>query len=335
MNYLDYLRTDKFPHFWCSGCGNGIVLCAIARAFEELDLTLENTVVVTGIGCWGKADDYVRTNSFHGTHGRALAFATGIKLANPSLNVVVLMGDGDGITIGGNHFIHSILRNIDLNVVLFNNEIYGLTKGQYSPTSKLGKITKTSPYGTVERPFNPGELVIGAHGTFFARSIDAEVNLTTECMVAASKHDGLSVIEVLVNCMIFNNGTHKAFAGDKEVRAEHTITLRQGEKMLFGKNMDKGLMLDNMKLKVVTVGENGVTLDDILVHDAHEKDTMVHVMLASMKYPDFPVALGIIRDVAEPTYEREVARQIAEVQATAKIKNVDDLLNSGETWEVE
>ena len=220
-------------------------------------------------------------------------------------------------------------------VVLFNNEIYGLTKGQYSPTSKLGKITKTSPYGTVERPFNPGELVIGAHGTFFARSIDAEVNLTTECMVAASKHDGLSVIEVLVNCMIFNNGTHKAFAGDKEVRAEHTITLRQGEKMLFGKNMDKGLMLDNMKLKVVTVGENGVTLDDILVHDAHEKDTMVHVMLASMKYPDFPVALGIIRDVAEPTYEREVARQIAEVQATAKIKNVDDLLNSGETWEVE
>jgi 2-oxoglutarate ferredoxin oxidoreductase subunit beta len=187
----------------------------------------------------------------------------------------------------------------------------------------------------VERPFNPGELVIGAHGTFFARSIDAEVNLTTECMVAASKHDGLSVIEVLVNCMIFNNGTHKAFAGDKEVRAEHTITLRQGEKMLFGKNMDKGLMLDNMKLKVVTVGENGVTLDDILVHDAHEKDTMVHVMLASMKYPDFPVALGIIRDVAEPTYEREVARQIAEVQATAKIKNVDDLLNSGETWEVE
>ena len=161
------------------------------------------------------------------------------------------------------------------------------------------------------------------------------VNLTTECMVAASKHDGLSVIEVLVNCMIFNNGTHKAFAGDKEVRAEHTITLRQGEKMLFGKNMDKGLMLDNMKLKVVTVGENGVTLDDILVHDAHEKDTMVHVMLASMKYPDFPVALGIIRDVAEPTYEREVARQIAEVQATAKIKNVDDLLNSGETWEAE
>ena len=220
-------------------------------------------------------------------------------------------------------------------VVLFNNEIYGLTKGQYSPTSKLGKITKTSPYGTVERPFNPGELVIGAHGTFFARSIDAEVNLTTECMVAASKHDGLSVIEVLVNCMIFNNGTHKAFAGDKEVRAEHTITLRQGEKMLFGANREKGLVFENMRLKVVTVGENGVTLDDILVHDAHEKDTMVHVMLASMKYPDFPVALGIIRDVAEPTYEREVARQIAEVQATAKIKNVDDLLNSGETWEVE
>ena len=324
---------------WCPGCGDYAVLSAIQKAMPQIaanaDVEHSRFAVVSGIGCSSRFPYYVSTYGFHGIHGRANAIATGLKTANPDLSVFVMTGDGDSLAIGGNHFIHSIRRNIDLNVVLFNNEIYGLTKGQYSPTSKLGKITKTSPYGTVVRPFNPGELVIGAHGTFFARSIDAEVNLTTECMVAASKHDGLSVIEVLVNCMIFNNGTHKAFAGDKEVRAEHTITLRQGEKMLFGKNMDKGLMLDNMKLKVVTVGENGVTLDDILVHDAHEKDTMVHVMLASMKYPDFPVALGIIRDVAEPTYEREVARQIAEVQATAKIKNVDDLLNSGETWEVE
>ena len=147
MNYLDYLRTDKFPHFWCSGCGNGIVLCAIARAFEELDLTLENTVVVTGIGCWGKADDYVRTNSFHGTHGRALAFATGIKLANPSLNVVVLMGDGDGITIGGNHFIHAARRNVDVTAILVNNFNYGMTGGQYSGTTPEERITTTSRYG--------------------------------------------------------------------------------------------------------------------------------------------------------------------------------------------
>ena len=324
---------------WCPGCGNHAILTSVVRALpqvaEALHYKHERFTFVSGIGCSSRFPYYMNTFGFHGIHGRAPAIATGVKVANPKLSVWQVTGDGDALAIGGNHFIHAVRRNIDINILLFNNEIYGLTKGQYSPTTKLGKVTKTSPYGTIEKPFNPGELVIGAHGTFFARSIDAEVNLTTECMVAASKHDGLSVIEVLVNCMIFNNGTHKAFAGDKEVRAEHTITLRQGEKMLFGKNMDKGLMLDNMKLKVVTVGQDGYTLDDILTHDAHERDTTLHVMVASMKYPDFPVALGIIRDVAEPTYEREVARQIAEVQATAKIKNVDDLLNSGETWEVE
>lgn len=239
---------------WCPGCGDYAVLSAIQKAMPQIaanaDVDHSRFAVVSGIGCSSRFPYYVSTYGFHSIHGRANAIATGLKTANPDLSVFVMTGDGDSLAIGGNHFIHSIRRNIDLNVVLFNNEIYGLTKGQYSPTSKLGKVTKTSPYGTVERPFNPGELVIGARGTFFARSIDAEVNLTTDCMVAASKHDGLSVIEVLVNCMIFNNGTHKAFAGDKEVRAEHTITLRHGEKMLFGKNMDKGLMLDNMKLKV-------------------------------------------------------------------------------------
>ena len=324
---------------WCPGCGDYAVLSAIQKAMPSIaahaGVDHSRFVVVSGIGCSSRFPYYVSTFGFHGIHGRANAIATGLKVANPNLSVFVMTGDGDALAIGGNHFIHSIRRNVDLNLVLFNNEIYGLTKGQYSPTSKLGKITKTSPYGTVERPFNPGELVIGAHGTFFARSVDAEVNLTSECMEAASKHDGMSVIEVLTNCMIFNNGTHKAFAGDKETRAEHTITLHHGEKMLFGKNHDKGLMLDNMKLKVVTVGENGVTLDDILTHDAHEKDTMIRVMLAGMKYPDFPVALGIIRDVEAPTYEREVARQVEEVKASSKIKCVDDLLNSGETWMVE
>ena len=245
-------------------------------------------------------------------------------------------GDGDSLAIGGNHFIHAIRRNVDLNVILFNNEIYGLTKGQYSPTSKLGKITKTSPYGTVEKPFNPGELVIGSKGTFFARSIDMEVGLSKECMIAAAKHKGMSVIEVLQNCVIFNDKTHYAFAADKATRAEHTVTLRHGEKMLFGANNEKGIVFENMKLKVVTVGQDGYTLDNVLTHDAHERDTTLHSMLAGMKYPEYPVALGVIRAVEDDTvYDRAVEKQVEEVKAASKIHCVDDLLRSGATWEVE
>ena len=245
-------------------------------------------------------------------------------------------GDGDSLAIGGNHFIHAIRRNVDLNVILFNNEIYGLTKGQYSPTSKLGKITKTSPYGTVEKPFNPGELVIGAKGTFFARTIDMEVALSKECMIAAARHTGMSVIEALQNCVIFNDKTHADFAADKATRAERTVTLRHGEKMLFSANNEKGIVFENMKLKVVTVGQDGYTLDDVLTHDAHERDTTLHSMLAAMKYPDYPVALGVIRSVEDDSvYDRAVEKQVEEVKATSKIHCVDDLLRSGATWEVE
>jgi 2-oxoglutarate ferredoxin oxidoreductase subunit beta len=277
----------------------------------------------------------MKTYGFHSIHGRANAIATGLKVANPKVSVFVATGDGDSLAIGGNHFIHAIRRNIDLNVVLFNNEIYGLTKGQYSPTSKLGKITKTSPYGTIEKPFNPGELIIGAKGTFFARSIDVEVDLTRQCLVRAAQHDGFSITEVLQNCVIFNDGAHAAFAKDKATRAEHTIVLKDGEKMLFGANKEKGIVLDGFKLKVVTVGEDGYTIDDVLTHDSKEPTTYIHNALASMKYPDFPVALGVIRDVDEPTYNKEVARQVAEVQEKSKIKCMDDLLNSGETWVIE
>jgi 2-oxoglutarate ferredoxin oxidoreductase subunit beta len=276
------------------------------------------------------------TYGFHTIHGRAVAIATGVKVANPKLSVWVCTGDGDSLAIGGNHFIHALRRNVDLNIVLFNNEIYGLTKGQYSPTSKLGLVTKTSPYGTVEHPFNPGELAIGARGTFFARTVDADVVLTQQMLVAAARHQGTSVVETLVNCMIFNNKTHASFAADRATRAEHTITLQHGQKMLFGAERNKGLVLDGLKLKVVEIGKDGYTEEDILTHDAHCEDPTLHYMLASMKYPDYPVALGVIRDVTgEPVYDREVARQVEEVGATAKIHNLDELLNSGETWSVE
>ena len=290
---------------------------------------------VSGIGCSSRFIYYMKTYGFHSVHGRANAVATGVKVANPRLNVWVTTGDGDSLAIGGNHFIHAIRRNVDLNVILFNNEIYGLTKGQYSPTSKLGKITKTSPYGTVEKPFNPGELVIGAKGTFFARTIDMEVALSKECMIAAARHTGMSVIEALQNCVIFNDKTHADFAADKATRAERTVTLRHGEKMLFGANNEKGIVFENMKLKVVTVGQDGYTLDDVLTHDAHERDTTLHSMLAAMKYPDMPVAVGVIREVEDThVYDRKVAEQVAEVRNSNPIRCMDDLLHAGETWEI-
>ena len=323
---------------WCPGCGDHFILNAVQKAMPDVaEIAGRNRsqfVVVSGIGCSSRFPYYMKTYGFHSIHGRANAIATGLKVANPNVSVFVATGDGDSLAIGGNHFIHAIRRNIDLNVVLFNNEIYGLTKGQYSPTSKLGKITKTSPYGTIEKPFNPGELIIGAKGTFFARSIDVEVDLTRQCLVRAAQHDGFSITEVLQNCVIFNDGAHAAFAKDKATRAENTIILRDGEKMLFGANKEKGIVLDGFKLKVVTVGEDGYTLDDVLVHDSKEPTTYIHNALAAMKYPDFPVALGVIRDVDEPTYNREVARQVKEVQENSKIKCMDDLLNSGETWTI-
>ena len=324
---------------WCPGCGDHAILNAVQRAMPEvadaLDIPHNKFTFVSGIGCSSRFIYYMKTFGFHTIHGRANAIATGIKVANPDLSVWVCSGDGDSLAIGGNHFIHAIRRNINLNMILFNNEIYGLTKGQYSPTTKLGKITKTSPYGTVEKPFNPGELVIGAKGTFFARTIDAEVMLTKDCLVAAAKHKGMAVVEALVNCVIFNDKTHANFAADKATRAENTITLRHGEKMLFGKAMNKGLVFENMRLKVVTVGEEGYTLDDVLTHDAQCEDTTLHNMLAAMKWPEYPVAVGIIRDVAdENIYDVKVEQQLADVKASSKIQCVDDLLRSGETWEI-
>ena len=308
---------------WCPGCGDHAILSAVQRALPEIADALDTPhnlfTFVSGIGCSSRFIYYMKTYGFHSVHGRANAVATGVKTANPRLSVWVTTGDGDSLAIGGNHFIHAIRRNVDLNVILFNNEIYGLTKGQYSPTSKLGKITKTSPYGTVEKPFNPGELVIGAKGTFFARTIDMEVALSKECMIAAARHTGMSVIEALQNCVIFNDKTHADFAADKATRAERTVTLRHGEKMLFGANNEKGIVFENMKLKVVTVGQDGYTLDDVLTHDVHERDTTLHSMLAAMKYPDYPVALGVIRSVGDDSvYDRAVEKQVEEVKAASK-----------------
>ncbi len=323
---------------WCPGCGDHAVLnsmqAALAAIATEDGIPKEKFAVVSGIGCSSRFPYYVKTYGFHGIHGRAAAIATGVKTANPELNVWVATGDGDSLAIGGNHFIHAVRRNVDMTMMLFNNEIYGLTKGQYSPTTKIGKVTKTSPFGTVEKPFKPGELTIGAGGTFFARSVDAEVALTKELLIAGARHRGMAVVEALVNCVIFNDKTHALYAGDKATRAENTILLKHGEKMIFGAARDKGLTFDGESLKVVKLGENGITEADILTHDAHAANPMVHFLLAGMSWPDYPVALGIIRQVEAPSYDSEVARQVAEQRTAAKIGNVDALLSSGSTWQV-
>ncbi len=319
---------------WCPGCGDHAILSSVQRALPDLGIPKEKFAFISGIGCSSRFPYYMNTYGFHSIHGRASAIASGVKTANPELSVWQITGDGDALAIGGNHFIHVIRRNIDINIILFNNEIYGLTKGQYSPTSTKGIVTKTSPYGTVEEPFSVGELVIGAKGKFFARTIDTNISLSTQIYTEAARHKGTSVVEVLQNCVIFNDGVHDTVA-DKEVRDDRTLILKHGQPMIFGKNNDKGLILEGLKLRVVKIGENGISEKDIIVHDATEPNPGIQYMLANMRYPEFPVALGVIRAVEGITYDSAMTDQITEIKKTSKIKCMDDLLMGGSTWKVE
>ena len=316
---------------WCPGCGDHGILASLQKTLAELDIPKEKYVFVSGIGCSSRLPYYMNTYGFHGIHGRAAAIATGIKISNPELMVWEITGDGDALAIGGNHFIHAVRRNLDIKIILFNNEIYGLTKGQYSPTSKKGLVTKTSPYGTIEESFKVGELTIGANGRFFARTVDYNLQLSNEVYSAAALHHGTAVVEVIQNCVIFNDGAHD-FITNKETREDNTITLRHGEPMIFGKNRDKGLVLVNLKMKVVKLGEGGITEKDLLIHDAHEPNPGIHYRLVGMTYPDYPVALGIIRSIDAPTYDEGMIDQHVRVQEKSNVTCVDELLRSGATW---
>ncbi len=318
---------------WCPGCGDHAILNTVQKSMAELGLKPHEVAVISGIGCSSRFTYYMNTFGFHTIHGRASAIATGVKIANPQLKVWQITGDGDALAIGGNHFIHAIRRNVNLNMILFNNQIYGLTKGQYSPTSKHGFVSKSSPFGTVEHPFRPGELTIGARGNFFARTIDKDLKLCVDVFKKAAQHEGASVVEVLQNCVIYNDKTHEAIT-DKEHREDRTILLEHGEPMIFGKNRDKGLILDGMTLKIVTIGENNITKDDILVHNAETEDSTMHLKLINMEYPEFPVATGVVRSVKGLVYDEEVEKQIATVQSTSKIKSFYDLAVEGDVWEV-
>jgi len=329
-NPQDY-KSDQYVR-WCPGCGDYATINSLYKALAEIGIPPRQIAFISGIGCSSRLPYYMNTYGFHTIHGRGAAIATGVKTARPDLSVWLATGDGDCLAIGGNHFIHCVRRNVDLNIVLFNNKIYGLTKGQYSPTSDRGFVSKSSPYGTVEDPFIPAELTFGARGTFFARAFDLDITNLADIFVSAARHQGTSVVEILVNCIIFNDSTHKQIT-DKAFRTDNTISLRHGEKMLFGKENEKGLVLEGLKLKAVTIGQDGYTLDDILVHDTREKDNTLHLMLAMMK-DELPVAMGVIRDVEAPTYDTSIAQQLNDVQSKQPAQKLQDFLMSGEIWEI-
>ena len=326
----DY-KSDQYVR-WCAGCGDHGALNCLHKAMAKIGVPPHQTAVISGIGCSSRLPYYMNAYGFHTIHGRGAAIATGVKTARPDLSVWLVTGDGDCLAIGGNHFIHAVRRNIDINVVLMNNKIYGLTKGQYSPTSERGFVSKSSPYGTVEDPFVPAELTIGARGTFFARAIDVDLQNLTDVFEASAKHKGTSVVEVLVNCVIYNHGSYMHIT-DRAYRADRTILLRHGEKMIFGKDNEKGLVLDGLQLKAVIIGEDGYTINDILVHNAYEKNETLHHMLAMMG-GDLPIAMGVIRSVEAPAYDEAIHSQLEEVKTINPARTLHEMLMSRETWKI-
>lgn len=340
MEHLVNENTLTFKDFeadqdirWCPGCGDYAILKAVQKTMPEIGKEKEDIVFISGIGCSSRFPYYMNTYGFHTIHGRAPAFATGVKLANPKLSVWQVTGDGDALAIGGNHYIHALRRNIDINILLFNNEIYGLTKGQFSPTSATGIKTKSSPQGTVDRSFNPGKLALGAEANFFSRVIDIDPKRMAEVFIEAEKHKGTSLVEILQNCIIFNDKVFSSVTA-KDVKLDRQLWLEHGKAMLFGAENSKGIRLNGLALEVVTIGENGVTEEDILVHDAHTEDNTLHNLLTAMSAPEFPVAFGIIRQVACSSFDENVWKQIEQEKENAKFTSIDELMNSGVTWEI-
>ena len=319
---------------WCPGCGDHSFLASLQKAMAEIGVPPYETAVISGIGCSSRLPYYVNTYAMQTIHGRAAAIATGAKVVNPNLTIWQVSGDGDGLAIGGNHFIHAMRRNIDLNMILLNNRIYGLTKGQYSPTSPRGFVSKSSPYGTVEDPFRPAELCFGARGHFFARSVANDSAETVKILEAAYHHKGAAVCEILQNCMIFNNGCYEPVY-TREGRKKNAIYVEDGKPLVFGEHNEYGLVQQGFGLKVVEIGKDGYTLDDVLIHDSHNPDDTLQLKLAMMDNEHgFPIALGVIRDVAAPTYDEAVNAQIEEVKAKKPYHNFTELLETNDIWEL-
>jgi 2-oxoglutarate/2-oxoacid ferredoxin oxidoreductase subunit beta len=318
---------------WCPGCGDYSILANVQRVMPELGILPENMVWVSGIGCSSRFPYYMNTYGFHTIHGRAPAFATGIKVANPELSVWMATGDGDGLSIGGNQLMHCLRRNVDIKILLFNNRIYGLTKGQYSPTSEFGKVTKSTPFGSADQPLDPSSFALGANATFVARSIDTEAPHLSEVIRRAARHSGSAFVEIYQNCNVFNDGAFDDFT-ERAVKAERQIRVEHGKPLLFGEGNNKGLVLNTktFALEVKTVGEGGISVEDVLVHD--ETNPMLAYMLTKMAFPEFPVALGVLYAVIRPTYDGTLRQQQSAARAKSGAGNLQKLLLGSSTWEI-
>ena len=317
---------------WCPGCGDYAILAQVQKVFPDLGIPKEKFLIVSGIGCSSRFPYYMNTFGFHTIHGRAPAIASGVKLSNPDLSVWVVTGDGDGLSIGGNHTIHLLRRNLDINVMLFNNRIYGLTKGQYSPTSEIGKVTKSSPFGSLDRPFNPLTLALGAGATYVARTIDRETKHMQVMISRSYGHKGTSFLEIYQNCNIFNDGAFGPMT-DKESKADSVLWLENGQPMVFGKEKNRGIRLDGNTPMIVEIGDKW-SLDDVLVHN--ESDYVIASLLSNLTYQsDFPDPIGVLYAIDSPTYEELMMEQINNAIGKKGSTSVQDILNAGDTWVVE
>ena len=318
---------------WCPGCGDYSILAQMKKILPAIGVPRENTVFVSGIGCSSRFPYYMNTYGVHSIHGRAPALATGLKTARPDLFVWVITGDGDALSIGGNHLMHAIRRNLDLNIVLFNNQIYGLTKGQYSPTSPLGKVTKSTPMGAVDNPLHPLSIAIGCEGTFIARSIDIHIKHLGNVLSRAAEHKGTAFVEVYQNCNVFNDGAFQ-YATNRDTKSDTILELEHGKPLIFGKNSDKGIRLNGMDPEVVQLGK-GISEDDLLFHDEKASEPSLAYLLSRMTQPEFPEPIGVFRAVDRPRYEEEVDRQIATAREQKGDGDLDTLFQAGDTWVVE
>jgi len=318
---------------WCPGCGDYSILAQMKKVLPTLGIAPANTVFISGIGCSSRFPYYVNTYGFHSIHGRAPAVATGLKASRPDLSVWVITGDGDALSIGGNHLMHAIRRNIDLNIVLFNNRIYGLTKGQYSPTSVRGQVTKSTPTGAIDNPLHPLSVAIGCEATFVARSIDVNLKHLQMVLKRAAEHKGTSFIEVYQNCNVFNDGAFD-YATGRDHKGETTLELEHGRPMIFGKNRDQGIRLNGIQPEIVSL-DGSISEDDLLFHDERTSEPTLAYLLSRMYYPEFPEPIGVFRAIDAPTYDDLLNNQIADARNSRGPGNLQKLFNSGETWRVE
>ncbi|QQE12143.1 2-oxoacid:ferredoxin oxidoreductase subunit beta [Planctomycetota bacterium] len=316
---------------WCPGCGDYAILNQVKKTLAKIGAQKESTVFVAGIGCSSRFPYYMGTYGVHSIHGRAPAIATGVKITNPELDVWVVTGDGDALSIGGNHLMHVLRRNVNLKILLFNNRIYGLTKGQYSPTSEIGKRSPSSPMGSIDPPLTPISIALAAEASFVARAVDVDKGLG-EVLERAAAHEGSAFVEIYQDCNVFNHGEY-SHATDKDTKEDNVLRLVDGEPLLFGKDKDKGIVFTDAKPEVVTVGKGGITLSDIAVHD--ESDATLAYALGRLRHPDFPEPMGVFRSVQGNRYEEQLLKQVTDAQESRGVGSLDDLFNTGDVYTIE